>query len=52
MRCRRTRHCHQAITGTPRAVGHKKLYGNGIKRRLVTENADTAAIYEAIKPEM
>jgi hypothetical protein len=40
------------MMGTPRAVGHRKLYGNAIKRRLVTEKADTAAMYEAMKPEI
>ena len=51
-RCPRTRRCHHMMMGTPTAVGHRKLYGKGIKRRLVTENADTAAMYEAMKPEM
>ena len=48
----RTRRCHHTITGTPRTVGQRKLYGKGINFRLVAENADTAAMYEAMKPEM
>ena len=40
------------VRGVPGAIGHEKLYGKKLKCRLVTDNADTAAMYKAINPEI